>query len=73
MDLIQLADRMEHVHSDIRGELFHLANKMQREGTPVLKLNTGNPAAFGFPLPESIKNALEGRAQIGRASCRERV
>ena len=59
MDLIQLADRMEHVHSDIRGELFHLANKMQREGTPVLKLNTGNPAAFGFPLPESIRNAIE--------------
>ena len=69
MDLIQLADRMEHVHSDIRGELFHLANKMQREGTPVLKLNTGNPAAFGFPLPESIKNAIEGRAHEAVAYC----
>ena len=60
---------MEHVHSDIRGELFHLANKMQREGTPVLKLNTGNPAAFGFPLPESIKNAIEGRAHEAVAYC----
>ena len=69
MDLIQLAARMEHVHSDIRGELFHLANKMQREGTPVLKLNTGNPAAFGFPLPESIKNAIEGRAHEAVAYC----
>ena len=69
MDLIQLADRMEHVHSDIRGELFHLANKMQREGTPVLKLNTGNPAAFGFPLPESIRNAIEGRAHEAVAYC----
>ena len=69
MDLIQLANRMEHVHSDIRGELFHLANKMQREGTPVLKLNTGNPAAFGFPLPDSIKNAIEGRAHEAVAYC----
>ena len=69
MDLIQLSDRMEHVHSDIRGELFHLANKMQREGTPVLKLNTGNPAAFGFPLPESIRNAIEGRAHEAVAYC----
>ena len=69
MDLIQLADRMEHVHSDIRGELFHLANKMQRDGTPVLKLNTGNPAAFGFPLPESIRNAIEGRAHEAVAYC----
>ena len=69
MDLIQLSSRMEHVHSDIRGELFHLANKMQREGTPVLKLNTGNPAAFGFPLPDSIKNAIEGRAHEAVAYC----
>ena len=69
MDLIQLSKRMEHVHSDIRGELFHLANKMQREGTPVLKLNTGNPAAFGFPLPDSIKNAIEGRAHEAVAYC----
>ena len=48
MELIQLADRMEHVHSDIRGELFHLANKMQREGTPVLKLNTVSEPALTF-------------------------
>ena len=69
MELIHLSARMEHVHSDIRGELFHLANKMQREGTPVLKLNTGNPAAFGFPLPESIRKAIEGREHEAVAYC----
>ena len=47
MELIQLSDRMEHVHSDIRGELYHQAMRMQAQGTQVLKLNTGNPAAFG--------------------------
>ena len=51
---------MEHVHSDIRGELYRQALKMQAEGIDVLKLNTGNPAAFGFPLPESIRKAIEG-------------
>ncbi len=69
MDMIQLADRMEHVHSDIRGALYHRALKMQREGTPVLKLNTGNPAAFGFPLPESIRQAIEGREHEAVAYC----
>ena len=69
MDMIRLADRMELVHSDIRGELFRLANQMQREGTPVLKLNTGNPAAFGIGLPDSIKNAIEGRAHEAVAYC----
>ncbi len=61
MNLIQLADRMEHVHSDIRGELYREALAMQQQGIDVLKLNTGNPAAFGFPLPESIRDALSGR------------
>ena len=59
--MIQLAARMEHVHSDIRGELYREAMAMQARGIDVLKLNTGNPAAFGFPLPESIRQAIEGR------------
>lgn len=67
--MIYLADRMEHVHSDIRGELFREALRMQKEGQKVLKLNTGNPAAFGFPLPESIRNAIEGRAHEAVAYC----
>lgn len=66
---IQLADRMENVHSDIRGELFHKAMRMQAEGTEVLKLNTGNPAAFGFQLPESIRSALKGREAEAVAYC----
>lgn len=69
MELIQLAKRMEYVHSDIRGDLFHEALKMQRGGVEVLKLNTGNPAAFGFPLPESIRRAIEGREHLAEAYC----
>ena len=44
--MIQLADRMAHVHSYIRGELYPEAMAMQARGIDVLKLNTGNPAAF---------------------------
>lgn len=67
--MIHLADRMEHVHSDIRGELYHEAMRMQANGISVLKLNTGNPAAFGFPLPESIRNAIEGREAAAVPYC----
>ncbi len=67
--MIHLADRMEHVHSDIRGELYHEAMRMQANGIKVLKLNTGNPAAFGFPLPESIRKAIEGREAAGVPYC----
>ena len=60
---------MEHVHSDIRGELYRKAIRMQSEGIDVLKLNTGNPAAFGFPLPESIRNAIQGHEDRAVAYC----
>ena len=67
--MIQLADRMAQVHSDIRGELYREALRMQQQGIPVMKLNTGNPAAFGFPLPESIRKAIEGREHEAVAYC----
>lgn len=60
MNVIERADRMKYVHSDIRGALYVEAMKMQAEGIDVLKLNTGNPATFGFGLPESIRKAIEG-------------
>ena len=67
--MIHLADRMEHVHSDIRGELYREAIAMQAQGTEVLRLNTGNPAAFGFELPQSIRTALEGNIHKAVAYC----
>ena len=67
--MIELAERMAQVHSDIRGPLFREAIAMQAQGIDVLKLNTGNPAAFGFPLPESIRGALEGNIHKAVAYC----
>lgn len=67
--MIHIADRMDHVHSDIRGELYRQAIAMQERGIEVMKLNTGNPAAFGFPLPESIRGALEGNIDKAVAYC----
>ena len=67
--MFQLADRMESVHSDIRGPLFVEALAMQKNGIDVLKLNTGNPAAFGFPQPESIRRAIETQTHRAVAYC----
>ncbi len=67
--MIHLADRMAQVHSDIRGELYREALAMQAQGVQVLKLNTGNPAAFGFELPQSIRDALEGNIHKAVAYC----
>ena len=56
--MIAKSDRLTHVHSDIRGPLYEEALKMQAAGTPVLRLNTGNPGNFGFGLPDSVREAL---------------
>lgn len=67
--MIHLADRMANVHSDIRGPLYREAMRLQEQGIDVLKLNTGNPAAFGFPLPESVRSAIEGREALAVPYC----
>lgn len=56
--MIAKSDRIEKVHSDIRGPLYVEALRMQSEGIPVLKLNTGNLGSFGFVLPDSLRTAL---------------
>jgi len=50
--------RTELIASDIRGRNYQLSLELERKGEKILKLNTGNPATFGFPMPESVKQAL---------------
>ena len=69
MEALKRAARMEHIHSDIRGPLYLKALEMQKNGEKVLKLNTGNPAVFGFELPDSIRKAMEESADKGMAYC----
>lgn len=69
MNGIKVADRMKYVHSDIRGPLFVEAMEMQARGIDILKLNTGNPATFGFKLPKSIEDALAGQEAKGLGYC----
>ena len=65
MDVILGSKNMENVHSDIRGPLFYEALEMEKRGSKILKLNTGNPASFGFNMSESIHDAL--KEQINKA------
>ncbi len=67
--MIERALKLEHVHSDIRGPLYTEAQRMMKEGTDVLRLNTGNPATFGFTMPDSVRNALLNNADKAVAYC----
>ena len=48
------ADKLKNVFYDIRGPVTATAEKMERDGHTILKLNTGNPAVFGFEAPDVI-------------------
>ena len=67
--MIQKSDRVRLIHSDIRGPLYEEALRMQAQGIPVLKLNTGNPANFGFEMPESVRQAISSRLDAAVPYC----
>ena len=48
------SDKLKNVAYDIRGELSAEAERMEQDGHNILKLNTGNPSAFGFDAPYVI-------------------
>lgn len=69
MKPIESSDKLKLIHSDIRGPVFEKAMEMTRAGIDVLKLNTGNPATFGFTMPDSVKNALLANSDKAVAYC----
>ncbi|OHO66645.1 aminotransferase [Corynebacterium sp. HMSC036D03] len=46
--------KLQGVAYDIRGEVSAEAERMELDGHSILKLNTGNPAVFGFDAPDVI-------------------
>ena len=48
------SEKLKNVFYDIRGPLAQEAERMEAEGHTILKLNTGNPAIFGFDAPDVI-------------------
>ena len=48
------SSKLAGVSYEIRGPVIEHANELERAGHSVLRLNIGNPAAFGFEAPEEI-------------------
>lgn len=69
MSDLKISRRLSLIRSDIRGPLYEEALRMEKEGQKVLKLNTGNPAAFGFHAPKSIRGAMTEMMENATAYC----
>src|SRR5690349_1963791 len=46
--------RLAGVSYEIRGRLYEEATRLEAAGHRVLKLNLGNPGAFGFTAPDAV-------------------
>jgi alanine-synthesizing transaminase len=56
--MVKKSNKLNNVCYDIRGPIFEAAERMEKEGDSILKLNIGNPAAFGFKTPEKMINNI---------------
>ncbi len=48
------SQKLDGVSYDVRGPVVDEANRMIADNIEILKLNIGNPAAFGFTAPEEV-------------------
>ncbi|MCL1829001.1 MAG: pyridoxal phosphate-dependent aminotransferase [Oscillospiraceae bacterium] len=51
--------KLNNVLYDVRGPALDEADAMEARGVEILKLNTGNPGAFGFHVPQKLLNEME--------------
>lgn len=58
---IKTRERLSEVRYEIRGELARRAHELEAAGRSLVKLNIGNPGAFGFRAPEALQQAIAGR------------
>lgn len=58
MRQITQSSKLKGVRYDVRGPILQEAERLEREGHEILKLNIGNPAPFGFEAPAELVEAL---------------
>lgn len=59
MRTFKKSTKLDNVLYDVRGPVVEEANRMEENGTHVLKLNIGNPAPFGFRTPDEVVYDLQ--------------
>jgi len=52
---LKKSSKLNNVCYDIRGPVLKRAREMEKGGKRIIKLNIGNPAMFGFEVPEEIQ------------------
>lgn len=63
------SSRLQGVKYEIRGPLARRASELEKAGYEIIKLNIGNPGAFGFRAPETMRLAMIENLREADAYC----
>src|ERR1700761_1234194 len=70
---VRPSDSLRNVRYEIRGRLAHRAHELERAGYEIVSLNIGNPKAFGFRTPETMRLAMIENLAEAEGSCHQKV
>lgn len=69
---IRPSSGLANVKYEIRGKLARRAHEMERMGYDIISLNIGNPGAFGFRTPETMRLAMIENLKIAEGYCHQK-
>lgn len=67
LQTLRASDHLRDVRYEIRGKLARRAEELERAGYEITKLNIGNPGAFGFRMPETMRRAIVENLSLAEA------
>ena len=69
MTKVYQSEKLGNVCYDIRGPVLDVAKQLEEDGHQILKLNIGNPAAFGFNAPDEILHDVIHNLSAAQGYC----
>jgi len=70
--LVTPSEGLSTVRYEIRGRLARRALEMERLGYEIISLNIGNPGAFGFRTPETMRLAMIENLRAAEGYCHQK-
>src|SRR5665213_1884520 len=69
---VRPSESLKAVRYEIRGRLARRAQDMERLGYEIISLNIGNPGAFGFRTPETMRLAMIENLSDAEGYCHQK-
>ncbi|HEX9208025.1 MAG TPA: aminotransferase class I/II-fold pyridoxal phosphate-dependent enzyme [Steroidobacteraceae bacterium] len=70
--IVRPSPGLANVRYEIRGKLARRAQEMERMGYDIVSLNIGNPGAFGFRTPETMRLAMIENLRSAEGYCHQK-